>query len=328
MKKIGKTVIMIIVIIQLLCGCTANGSKNNDVSGALAESLKEAAQQQQQNTPLPAETGSQPQESEALPRENDKSAQDSPVIDDLAEALTGWWVCMDEGSADPECPIINYFSGDGNVFLSPEDYYAFAFGEQTHYCKWEIADGKAIYWDTSAPDEAPVKCNITFDSVEKMSITWPDGVVSSFMKNTSKKASHFLKKGDYAYLAKAPVLCYVLYDNALDYGCHSLLVDEVVWVNRDDADLIAEYHLENAYFYDDYELYNANEEYTPVVTMGDEGTKFFIVDVDANGSIIFDKQVNSDEFMEKLKGQSYPMLAELKIEEGGFASEVREVYVP
>ena len=62
--------------------------------------------------------------------------------------------------------------------------------------------------------------------------------------------------------------------------------------------------------------------------MGDEGTKFFIVDYDANGSLVFDKQVNSEEFMEKLKGQSYPMLAELKLEEGGFASEVREIYVP
>ena len=105
-------------------------------------------------------------------------------------------------------------------------------------------------------------------------------------------------------------------------------MDDVVWVSCDDADLIAEYHLENAYFDNDYELYNANEEYTPVVTMGDEGTKFFIVDYDANGSLVFDKQVNSDEFMEKLKGQSYPMLAELKLEEGGFASEVREIYVP
>lgn len=228
----------------------------------------------------------------------------------------------------PSSPIINYFDGNGKVFLSPEDYYAFAMGEQTHYCKWEIADGKAVYWDIGAPDEAAVKCDITFDSDEKMSITWPDGVASSFMKNTSTRASLFLKKGDYAYLAEAPVLCLVIYDKALNYGCHSLLMDDVVWVSCDDTDLIAEYHLENAYFDNDYELYNANEEYTPVVTMGDEGTKFFIVNYDANGSLVFDKQVNSDEFMEKLKGQSYPMLAELKLEEGDFTSEVREIYVP
>ena len=314
-----------------LGGCVADDNKNNDLSGALAESLLEAAKQQQQaepSTPVPAETSAQPNESEVLPRESDEPTQDPPAIDDLAEALTGWWVCMDEGSIDPKFPIINYFDGNGKVFLSPEDYYAFALGEQTHYCKWEIADGKAVYWDIGAPDEAAVKCDITFDSDEKMSITWPDGVASSFMKNTSTKASLFLKKGDYAYLAEAPVLCLVIYDKALNYGCHSLLMDDVVWVSCDDADLIAEYHLENAYFDNDYELYNANEEYTPVVTMGDEGTKFFIVDYDANGSLVFDKQVNSEEFMEKLKRQSYPMLAELKLEEGDFTSEVREIYVP
>ena len=95
--------------------------------------------------------------------------------------------------------IINYFDGNGKVFLSPEDYYAFALGEQTHYCKWEIADGKAVYWAIGSPDEAPVKCDITFDSDLQMSITWPDGVTSNFMKNTSQKASLFLKKGDYPY---------------------------------------------------------------------------------------------------------------------------------
>ena len=318
------------LIAVALFGCDADDSKNNDVSSAWAESLLEAAKQQQaqQSTPIPAETTVQPNESEALPREDDESTLESTVIDDLAEALIGWWVCMDEGRIDPEFPIINYFDGKGNVFLSPEDYYTFALGEQTHTCKWEIADGKAIYWAIGAPDEAPVKCSITFEGDKKMSITWPDGVASSFMKNTSEKASRFLKKGDYAYLAEAPVLCNVLYDKALDYGCHSLLADDLVWVNWDDTDLIAEYHLENAYFDNDYELYNENEEYTPVVTMGDEGTKFFIIDYNANGSLVFDKQVNSDEFVEKLKGRSYPMLAELKLEEGGFVSEVREVYVP
>lgn len=173
---------------------------------------------------------------------------------------------MDERSMDPKFPIINYFDGNGKVFLSPEDYYAFALGEQTHYCKWEIAE--------------------------------------------------------------APVLCLVIYDKALDYGCHSLLVDDVVWVSWDDTDLIAESHLENARFDNDYELYNANEEYTPVVTMGDEGTKFFVVSWTDDGSLCGDKQISSDEFMDKLKGQSYPMLAYLKLEEGGFVSETREVYTP
>ena len=130
-----------------LGGCIADDNKNNDLSGALAESLLEAAKQQQQaepSTPVPAETSAQPNESDVLPRESDEPTQDPPAIDDLAEALTGWWVCMDEGSIDPKFPIINYFDGNGKVFLSPEDYYAFALGEQTHYCKWEIADGKAV----------------------------------------------------------------------------------------------------------------------------------------------------------------------------------------
>ncbi len=266
--------------------------------------------------------------SEILPSESDEPIQDPPIIGDLADALTGWWVCMDEEGADPKFPIINYFDGNGKMFLWPEDYYAYALGEETHTCKWEIANGEAVYWAIDAPEEAPVKCDITFDSDVKMSITWPDGVTSNFMKNTSHKASLFLLKTEYSYLAEALVLCEVLYDKALDYGCHSLLVDDLVWVSWDDTDLIAEYHLENAYFDDDYALYNAKEEYTPVMTIGDEGTKFFIVDYDVNGSLIFDKQVSSDEFVEKLKGQSYPMLAELKLEEDGFVSEVREVYVP
>ena len=332
MRKTPVLLLMACVLLVsfLLNGCAAD-DKSGDISSALAESLLESAQQQQNGqhgSPAPIEENPQPQESEALPRESDEPAQDSPVIDDLADALTGWWVCMDEGSMDPKFPIINYFDGNGKVFLSPEDYYAFALGEQTHYCKWEIADGKAVYWAIGEPDEAPVKCDITFDSDEQMSITWPDGVTSNFMKNTSQKASLFLKKGDYAYLAEAPVLCLVIYDKALDYGCHSLLMDDVVWVSCDDTDLIAEYHLENAYFDNDYELYNANEEYTPVVTMGDEGTKFFVVSWTDDGSPCGDKQIGSDEFMDKLKGQSYPMLAYLKLEEGGFVSEIREVYTP
>ena len=93
-----------------LGGCIADDNKNNDLSGALAESLLEAAKQQQQaepSTPVPAETSAQPNESDVLPRESDEPTQDPPAIDDLAEALTGWWVCMDEGSIDPQFPIIN-----------------------------------------------------------------------------------------------------------------------------------------------------------------------------------------------------------------------------
>ena len=62
--------------------------------------------------------------------------------------------------------------------------------------------------------------------------------------------------------------------------------------------------------------------------MGDEGTKFFVVSWTDDGSLCSDKQISSDEFMDKLKGQSYPMLAYLKLEEGGFGSEIREVYTP
>ncbi len=101
----------VLLVSFLLNGCAAD-DKSGDISSALAESLLESAQQQngQHGSPAPIEENPQPQESEALPRESDEPAQDSPVIDDLADALTGWWVCMDEGSMDPKFPI--YARGD------------------------------------------------------------------------------------------------------------------------------------------------------------------------------------------------------------------------
>lgn len=329
MRKISVSLLMSCVLLALflLCGCAAD-DKNGNISEGLTKFLQEAAQQKQQqqagehSAPLPVEPSAQPQEPETLP-------QNTPATDtaELNDAIAGWWLYVGEGGDDPEYPIIYYFSQDGNVYLYPEAYYAHAAGEEVFCCAWKLIDGKPVYYHMGAPDTAPVECEIVLDG-EKLTIIWPDKTTAEFLKNTSQKASRFLKKGEYAYLAEAPVLCEVLYDKAIEYGCHSLLADEVVWVSSDDVDLIAEYHLEDASFFDDYELYNAKEEYVSVVTMGDDGTAFFVVDWNVDGTLFGDVQVTSDEFMSRLKEQSYPMLAYLKIEEGGFVSEIREVYVP
>lgn len=214
----------------------------------------------------------------------------APVFN--ADTIAGWWVYMGE-DADPEFPIVHYFTEDGYVFLWPEAYYDSYAGNEVFHCEWEMREGKPVYFDIG--EREAVVCDILYEGEDAMSILWPDGVKSFFMRNTTQKASRFLKKGEYDYLAKAPVYCKAYFDEYVDQTTYTILIDDIAYVTPEDTDLIAEYHLEDAPFDNALELYNDDSTLYPMQAFTDGSTVFSTVRM-VDGNIIR-TQVSAKEFI-------------------------------
>ena len=122
-----------------------------------------------------------------------------------------------------------------------------------------------------------------------------------------------------------PILCDVLFGEDFDGDRFTVLLDDVVWVNWDDVDLIAEYGLEDAWFDNDYELYNAEEAFIPMIAFKNGNTEFFMVDWEDD--FLRSVPVSSDEFIAFMRGREAPMLADVTIE-GEYVTAIREIYVP
>ena len=159
-----------------------------------------------------------------------------------------------------------------------------------------------------------------------MSVCWPDGVSSLFKKNTSREGSRFLKKGEYANLAMAPMLCIIgLEEDQPDAGYYfTIWADELIWVSRDDQELIEEYHLEDAPFFDDYELVDGEHTYHDQIVYFGDFANLMVIDWDTGKLEL--KKVTEEEFLKRLK-EDHQMLVEITYEEGSI-TEIREVYVP
>ena len=248
----------------------------------------------------------------------------SPAMKFDAYSLAGWWVYMGE-DADPEVPIVYYFTEDGYVFLWPEAYYDSYAGNEVFCCEWEMREGKPVYLDIDGLGEREaIACDILYEGEDAMSILWPDGVKSFFMRNTTQEASHFLKKGEYDYLAKAPVYCKAYFDEYVDQTTYTILIDDIAYVTPEDTDLIAEYHLEDAPFDNALELYNEDPTLYPMQAFTDGSTVFSTVRM-LNGRIIR-TQVSAEQFIEFIYPDNLRLFTVTANE--GYIEEIAEVYLP
>ena len=333
MKKISICAILVIIL-SLCVACQDNNTKisNEDLAAKFASAYSQTASTAKPDeaaTPVP-----DTQPTDAIDRPEPVLCTDepkqppymtaSPALAFNADTIAGWWVYMGE-DADAEVPIVYYFTEDGYVFLWPEAYYDSYAGNEVFCCEWEMREGKPVYLDIDGLGEREaVACDILYEGEDAMSILWPDGVKSFFMRNTTQKASRFLKKGEYDYLAKAPVYCRAYFGKYLDQTCYTIMIDDIAYVTPEDTDLIAEYHLENAPFDNALELYNEDSTLYPMQAFTDGSTVFSIVRM-LNGRIIR-TQVSAEQFIEFIYPDNLRLFTVTANE--GYIEEIAEVYLP
>lgn len=127
--------------------------------------------------------------------------------------------------------------------------------------------------------------------------------------------------------ANGPVLCYVLFDADTDGPGFTLLLDDIIWVSSDDTELIEKYGLQDAYFDDDYELYDEDPTYRQQFLALDFSTVYVILTPDDGDASYETAQVSADEFINVLRSRDWPMLAYITFTDGS-PSRIEEVYVP
>ena len=122
-----------------------------------------------------------------------------------------------------------------------------------------------------------------------------------------------------------PLLCYVLLGEDVDGERFNVLLDDVVWVSWDNAELIAKYGLEDAWFDNDFELYNAKEAFIPATAFKNGDTEFFMVNWE--DEFLQSTGVPPDEFIAFMQERSVPILADVTMK-GKYVTAIRERYVP
>ena len=325
----------IVFSVFLFGGCSA-GNSNNAATDALAQALTNAAQQQQSASPVPEKTVEQ-QSSQAEPS---PSAETTPTANavlsnaEWAMKLEGWWVYMGE-DRDESNPRIIFFTATGEVYLDYESFYEATWDDEAGYIlhnQWEAKGDHAIYINSDVgAGMQPIEYTLTLsDDALQMTLYDPsDGETLLFESSRSADAAEFVFSGEYCFLVTSglPLVNIRKSELADDENGYYVDVNYVTWVSPDDTELIEALGLENAYFDDDYELYEDERVYSLLVS-NDSAPEILLVDWESGNPALEVKSVSAEEFrmvIEEMDGE--PLLASILCRDGA-VSLVREMYVP
>ena len=125
-------------------------------------------------------------------------------------------------------------------------------------------------------------------------------------------------------IASETVLCHLCFNGYIDDNSFSLLVDDVEWIDCEDAELIEKYQLEDAFFFNDYELYNADPTYELMIALLDGKTRFYLIDW--ADDLMPHAEVSAAAFIETVSQEDSHLFDVVLA--NGYITEIRELYVP
>ena len=336
-KHIAALLACLTLSVLLFSGCSG---RNNDTaaSDALAQALMDAAKQGQQSaSPAPAETAEQ-QSGHTAPSPSVETAPASNAILSDAEwamKLAGWWVYMGD-DRDVSNPKLLFFTSTGEVYLEYEAYYEAMQQDPdagyTLHNQWKAEGDHAVYTNIDvAATMQPIEYTLTLsDDALKMTLYDPsDGETLLFESSRSADAAEFLFGSEYGFLVTSdlPLVNIRKSELAPDENGYYIDVNYVTWVSVNDTELIETLGLENAYFDDDYELYEDERVYSLLVS-NDSAPEILLADWESGNPALEVKSVDAEEFRLFIEERGDdPLLASILCRDGS-VSLVREMYVP
>ncbi len=318
-KGIKKSILFFMTALLLLCAGCAMQDDN-----ALSESILQGIA----NGPKPSASpgaGTPRPKTESTPNTNSATAP-------WAQKLSGFWVEVNR-FAEAEEPLFLHFDEEGRVYVGMDNYDNGQYEGEEPAGAWAMENGAPYLIDHASGD----KGRIELDASGTLTITWENTFAWILNRPETPLATSILMKSDYYYmsdLAQNEKLAYVTFGEELsdDEAYITVWLKEVVWVNGDDDELIAQYGLEEAYFDNDYYIYIGDEfEWQPLFVKPEE-TIFRIISYNDDG--IFEERVDFEPFFEYVQAwesdedRGHMLVRYYDKGTEGVISSIREQYFP
>ncbi|MGI5900032.1 MAG: hypothetical protein ACOX8S_08965 [Christensenellales bacterium] len=332
MRKYLAGIVALIMLCLSGCGllpASGGNAASDDIKSSLNDKIAEAIAQSLSPSPGIGPSASQGPIPSQTPKEAE-SLHDEDDWEHWAQMLEGWWVDM-SSYGDGDYVQVNYFTSDGTVYLSPEDYWqSLENAAEFDIRQWTLVDGQPYLIKTEG--NTPIYGTIEIDELGGMFVEWQGDDFRYYERNTSFWATNFLLDGPYYYLAENARLAWVRFgeDLSTEEGYVTIWVNDVIWVGSYQEDLIKEYGLEDADFNNDYEIYDTDPNYYPMEIMNDDLTTFRVCGYDGEGFLVSGIRADFIEFKRLVDDQGERgMLVYYGGEEGTeYIFSMTEIYVP